>query len=192
VVVFACIFFWKQRVPDQEEDLQRGCGKRLPSTKIKKEDATDHSRWRKLIKDVWWSGWVWVGECFFWYQPTWVVPDKGPLNGCVFFLKVFVIEHFYLVISIDKIAFFWCHVLWYILILKCYRVKLTVQQWQFALMALLLLENWSRWSSTEAAVSWINRRWTETGSISDAAGHWWMVQQQWQVTFTASNSSVPN
>jgi len=47
-----------------------------------------------------------VGECFFWYQPTWVVPDKGPLNGCVFFLKVFVIEHFYLVISIDKIAFF--------------------------------------------------------------------------------------
>ena len=24
-----------------------------------------------------------MGECFFWYQPTWVVPDKGPLNGCV-------------------------------------------------------------------------------------------------------------
>jgi len=24
-----------------------------------------------------------VGECFFWYQPTRVVPDKGPLNGCV-------------------------------------------------------------------------------------------------------------
>jgi len=22
-----------------------------------------------------WSGWVWVGECFFWYQPTRVVPD---------------------------------------------------------------------------------------------------------------------
>jgi len=20
----------------------------------------------------------------FWYRPTWVVPDKGPLNGCVF------------------------------------------------------------------------------------------------------------
>jgi len=19
----------------------------------------------------------------FWYRPTWVVPDKGPLNGCV-------------------------------------------------------------------------------------------------------------
>jgi len=24
-----------------------------------------------------------VGECFFLYQPTWVVPDKGPLNGCM-------------------------------------------------------------------------------------------------------------
>jgi len=24
-----------------------------------------------------------VDECFFWYWPTWVVPDKGPLNGCV-------------------------------------------------------------------------------------------------------------
>ena len=22
-----------------------------------------------------WSGWVWVGECFFWYRPTRVVPD---------------------------------------------------------------------------------------------------------------------
>ena len=36
-----------------------------------------------MIKDVWWSGWVWVGECFFWYRPTRVVPDKRPLNGCV-------------------------------------------------------------------------------------------------------------
>jgi len=24
-----------------------------------------------------------MGECFFWYQPTRVVPDKRPLNGCV-------------------------------------------------------------------------------------------------------------
>ena len=24
-----------------------------------------------------------MGECFFWYWPTRVVPDKGPLNGCV-------------------------------------------------------------------------------------------------------------
>ena len=39
----------------------------------------DRSRWKKLIKDVWWSGWVWVGGClcFFWYWPTWVVPDRS-------------------------------------------------------------------------------------------------------------------
>ena len=24
-----------------------------------------------------------MGECFFWYRPTQVVPDKRPLNGCV-------------------------------------------------------------------------------------------------------------
>jgi len=24
-----------------------------------------------------------VGECFFWYWPTRVVPDQRPLNGCV-------------------------------------------------------------------------------------------------------------
>jgi len=24
-----------------------------------------------------------VDGCFFWFQPTRVVPDKGPLNGCV-------------------------------------------------------------------------------------------------------------
>ena len=24
-----------------------------------------------------------MGECFIRYQPTWVVLDKGPLNGCV-------------------------------------------------------------------------------------------------------------
>jgi len=28
-------------------------------------------------------GWVQVGESFFKYQPTRVVSDKGPLNGCV-------------------------------------------------------------------------------------------------------------
>ena len=51
--------------------------------KLNKKDAVDHNRWRKLIKDVWWSGWVWVGECFFWYWPTHPVPAEGPLNGCV-------------------------------------------------------------------------------------------------------------
>ena len=24
-----------------------------------------------------------MGECFFWYWPTRIVPDKRPLNGCV-------------------------------------------------------------------------------------------------------------
>ena len=24
-----------------------------------------------------------MGEYFFWYRPTWAVPDKRPLNGCV-------------------------------------------------------------------------------------------------------------
>jgi len=52
--------------------------------KLNKEDAMDHSRWRKLIKDVWWSGWVWVGECFFWYRPTPKVLDKGLLNSCIY------------------------------------------------------------------------------------------------------------
>jgi len=44
---------------------------------LNREDAMDHSRCKKLIKIGWWSWW-WVGECFFWYQLTWVVPDKGP------------------------------------------------------------------------------------------------------------------
>ena len=51
--------------------------------KLNKEDAMDRSKWMKLIKDVRWSGWVLVGQCFFWYRPTWVVPDQRPLNGCV-------------------------------------------------------------------------------------------------------------
>jgi len=51
--------------------------------KMNKEDAIDRCKWRKMIKHVRWSGWVWVGECFFWYRPTLVVPDQRPLNGCV-------------------------------------------------------------------------------------------------------------
>ena len=61
------------------EIMEKDC----QACKLNKENAMDRSRWRKLIKDVWWSGWVWVGECFFWYRPTWVVPDKKPLNSCV-------------------------------------------------------------------------------------------------------------
>ena len=76
----------KQRVQDQEED-QRGPGERLLKRTAKhvkwNKDAVDSSKWRKFIKDVRWSGWVWVGECFFWYRPTRVVPEQRPLNGCV-------------------------------------------------------------------------------------------------------------
>jgi len=50
------------------------------ASKLNKE--MDRYKWRKVIKDVRSSGWVWVGECFFWYRPTRVVPDKRPLNGC--------------------------------------------------------------------------------------------------------------
>jgi len=62
------------------EVVEKGCQAR----KLNKGDALDRSRWRKLINDVWWTGWVWVGECFFCYRPTRVVPDKRPLNSCVF------------------------------------------------------------------------------------------------------------
>ena len=49
--------------------------------KFNKEDAMDRCKWRKMIKEARWSGWVWVGECSFWYRPTRVVPDQRPLNG---------------------------------------------------------------------------------------------------------------
>jgi len=49
--------------------------------KLNKEDAMDRCKWRKMIKEARWSGWAWVGECFFWYLPTRVVPDQRPLNG---------------------------------------------------------------------------------------------------------------
>ena len=61
---------WKEVV---REDCQ--------ARKLKKEDAMDCCKWRKVIKEAWWSGWVWVGECFFWYRPTRVVPDQRALNG---------------------------------------------------------------------------------------------------------------
>ena len=54
---------------------------RHKARKLNKEDAMDHCKWRKVIKEARWSGWVWVGECFFWYRPARVVPDQRPLNG---------------------------------------------------------------------------------------------------------------
>jgi len=56
-----------------KEVVQNDCQAR----NLNKEDAVDHDRWKKLIKIGWWSGW-WVGECFFSYRLTRVVPDKGP------------------------------------------------------------------------------------------------------------------
>ena len=61
---------WKEVV---REDCQ--------ARKLNKEDATDRCKWRKMIKEARWSGWVWVGECSFWYRPTRVIPDQRPLNG---------------------------------------------------------------------------------------------------------------
>ena len=61
-------------VPDQEAE-QKGPGERLCKNncqvhKLNGEDIVDRSRWRKLIKNGWWSRSVWVGECFFRYRFT--------------------------------------------------------------------------------------------------------------------------
>ena len=55
------------------------------------------------------SSWVWVGECFFWYRLTRVVPDKWPLNGRVFvcvcvWVCVLVSLHYESSISLHKLA----------------------------------------------------------------------------------------
>ena len=77
---FSLIF---NREGDQWEPREMLCKRTVKHVNLNKEDAVDRSRWRKMIKDVRWSGWVWVGECFFWYQYTRVGRDKRPLNGCV-------------------------------------------------------------------------------------------------------------
>ena len=66
---------WKEVV---REDCQ--------ARKLNKADAMDRCKWRKVIKEIRWPGWVWAGECFVWYRPTRVVPDKRPLNGCCWLL----------------------------------------------------------------------------------------------------------
>jgi len=73
---------WSRRFQTERtwrEVVEKDCQAR----KLNKDDGMGRSRWRKLTKDVRWSEWVWVSECFFWYQPTQVVPDKGPLSSCV-------------------------------------------------------------------------------------------------------------
>ena len=64
-----------------KEDLEKVVREDCQARKLNKEDAMDRCKWRKVIKEARWSGWVWVGECFFWYRPTRVVPDQRPLNG---------------------------------------------------------------------------------------------------------------
>ena len=76
----------KLRVQDQGED-QRGPGKRLYVRTVKHVSWIKRMPWtiangERWSKEVRWPGWVWAGECFFWYRPTRFVPDKRPLNGC--------------------------------------------------------------------------------------------------------------
>jgi len=61
----SCICIWR-------EIVEKDCHARG----LNREDAMDRSRWMKQIRDDWWPRWVWVGECFFWYWLTRVVPDK--------------------------------------------------------------------------------------------------------------------
>jgi len=35
-----------------KEDLERGCSRGLSARKLNKEDAMDHCKWRKVIKEV--------------------------------------------------------------------------------------------------------------------------------------------
>ena len=81
----AGVWSWGSKTKGKtKQDLERGCQRvNCQARKLNKENAMDRCKWRKLIKDVRWSGWVWVGECFFWYRPTRVVPNKRPLNSCV-------------------------------------------------------------------------------------------------------------
>ena len=65
------------RAPDQEVDQKRTwtevVQKDCQAHSLNREDVMDCGRWKKLLKIGWW-----VGECFFWFPLTWVVPDKGP------------------------------------------------------------------------------------------------------------------
>jgi len=56
-----------------QEVVQKDCQPR----NLNKEDVMDRGRWKKLIKNGWWSRWR-VGECFFWHRLARVVPDKLP------------------------------------------------------------------------------------------------------------------
>jgi len=56
----------------------------------------------KADRDDWWPWWVWVGECFFWYRLTRVVPDKiqrAVKRLCVCVCTLFSTCHFSLSLS---------------------------------------------------------------------------------------------
>ena len=76
---------WVKKCMEYEVQGPRPRGRpKRTRREVVREDAMDRCKWRKMIKDVRWSGWVWVGECFFWYRPTRSgSPGQKTLNGCV-------------------------------------------------------------------------------------------------------------
>ena len=45
-----------------------------------------------------------MGECFFWYRPTRVVPDQRPLNGCVLCVLLLTVHCLQWYITLNKVA----------------------------------------------------------------------------------------
>ena len=56
-------------------------GSSVEEENCRNQVTQDCSRWMKHIRDDWWLRLVWVGEWFFWYRLTWIVPDK--IHGAV-------------------------------------------------------------------------------------------------------------
>ena len=73
------VWSMKWRVPGQEVD-QRKLGERLWKKTVKYVDWIGRMPWIVVVgetdRDDLWPRWEWVGECFFWYWLTRVVPDK--------------------------------------------------------------------------------------------------------------------
>ena len=65
----------------------------------------DRCKWRKMIKEARWFGWVWVGESSFWYRRTRVVPDQRPLNGRCCCRYLFACELSFTFCDFDTVAF---------------------------------------------------------------------------------------
>ena len=89
--------------PLSKEDLERGCSRDNPGRPVPEETFTHlHPSWSTFFLyhlspfatvhgivfiqltclTVLSNNLFPVCECFFWYRPTRVVPDKRPLNGC--------------------------------------------------------------------------------------------------------------